>query len=120
MPLRISSAREGFAMFEAIVALAMFGTSIVLLLQLSRNFFESDTHFERTERRVVLANDLMNKVALWPANELALHFGRREQGAFDLEVSRIAPALFAVTVSDRSGQALLQTVVYRPPKDIAK
>lgn len=115
-----SKHRRGFAMIEAIVALAIFGTTIITFLKLAHNFFESDVRIERAERRLMLANDLMNKVVLWPASELSLHFGRREQGSLDLEVSRIAPPLFAITISEHSGRQLLQTVVYRPVRDVAK
>jgi type II secretory pathway pseudopilin PulG len=61
------------------------------------------------------ASDYLDRIALWPREDLDRHLGDRHQGVWSVLVEQPTPALYIVTIRDSSGShTILRTVLYRP------
>jgi type II secretory pathway pseudopilin PulG len=107
------SRRSGFALLEAIVALAIITIAGVAAAIAVRQGAESVARVTATEVALRRASAFMDAVALWPRADLDRHLGDRAEGPWRLRVDRPLPTLYLVTLSD-SARELLRTAVYRP------
>ena len=105
--------RRGFALLEAIVALAIITIAGVAAAIAVRQGVETVSRVTANEVTVRRASAFMDAVALWPRADLDRHLGDRAEGPWRLHVDRPLPALYLVTLSD-SARELLRTALYRP------
>jgi len=96
----------------AIVVLAMAGTSA---LAAAGSMTRQVDLIRDREQEVRAANELLERVALWPAVDLDRHLGERSYGSLWLHVARPETHLYMLGVADSTNrQVILETVVYRP------
>jgi type II secretory pathway pseudopilin PulG len=61
------------------------------------------------------ASDYLDRIALWPREDLDRHLGPRRQGVWTVTVERGTPTLYAVTIRDGAdSRTILRTTLYRP------
>lgn len=110
--------RRGATLLEVIVALAILGaiagSAMALAADASRVL-----HSVRTrDADIRAASAFLEKVALWPRDDLDRRLGERQQGRWRLELRRDSPTLYSVELRDSGGGSLLQTVLFRPATDV--
>jgi Tfp pilus assembly protein PilV len=106
--------RAGFALIEAIIALAILAVSGLAFLALSSQATAAlDTALER-EDEIRRAAQVLRRYAVLPSEELQAQAGRRVRGEFEVRVSMQSASLFEIAiVSRRSRAVLLETALYR-------
>lgn len=68
------------------------------------------------EDRVTAASAFLDRVALWPPEDLDRHLGAHAQGRWVLEVERSNRSIYTLTLFDGSTRReLLGTMLYRSP-----
>lgn len=106
--------RSGTTLIEAVVALALLALIGLTGVELTRAALRSTELGAGGEREMRSASDFMNAVSLWSVSELDQRLGVRDQGAWTLEIQRIVPGLYAVTLRDSAAvETILRTTVYR-------
>jgi len=78
---------------------------------------------ERTrdyEAKVRSASAYLDKIALWPREDLDRHLGDRPSGSWRLTIQRVQPTLYDVTVLEPTGAiVLVHTVLFREEKKLS-
>ncbi|HOX21027.1 MAG TPA: type II secretion system protein [Gemmatimonadales bacterium] len=108
--------RSGFALLEAIIALAILGTAGLSLVALIRSGLEGERRTRGEEKLMASASRVLTAMALLTREDLDRRLGTHAVGEFSVEVQRPEQALYrlAIAAADRSSTELLVTVVYRP------
>lgn len=111
---RRGSARPGVVLLETLVALAILAAAGAALATLAVGATDAVHRAERLDDDVRRASAFLDVVALWPREDLDRHLGTRPQGEWILDVQRVAPTLYTVTIA-ASGDTrpLLHTALYR-------
>lgn len=118
---RRAANRQGALLLEAVVALAAFGVVGLSLLAVAREGLATVKASHARDRESRDAAALVDAVALWPFDELMQRLGEHRQGPFLLALSRPAPALFTVELSDSTGaRSLVRTQLFRPKLDASR
>ena len=113
-------AERGAVLLEAVVALAILGTAALAMVASTRQATETVRLALRSEREIHDASAFLEAVALWPRADLERHLGDRPSGAWRLEVARVSPVLFDITVRDTlRGTILIGTTLFRRADDAA-
>jgi type II secretory pathway pseudopilin PulG len=106
--------RAGATLIEAVVALALLALVGLSGVELGRAAVRVTDQGKDGERQVQAASDFLNAVSLWSASELDQRLGSREQGAWTLEIQRIVPQLYVVTLRDSTdADTILRTTLFR-------
>jgi hypothetical protein len=109
------TARPGAVLLEVMVALAILGAAAVASLAIQTSTSAAIRTAASADSIQSLADELMGAVSLWSVEDLDRRLGERIQGAFVLELHRVVPQLYDVTIRERgSGVALLSTTLFRP------
>lgn len=118
---RRASARGGFALIEAIVALAILALAGLAFLGLSSQTTATlDTALAR-EDELQRAAQVLHRYALLPVEELQSHAGRRMRGEFEVRVSLLSPSLYEISLVARDSRVLvLETALYRIPTGLSR
>lgn len=107
--------RAGFALLEAIVGLSILATAGVAIVAMTAGAVRAVTGTRAADAELREADAFMHAVALWPREDLDRRLGDREQGHWRLQVTRPAPELYGVVLTDSlGGRVLLRTALYRP------
>ena len=107
-------ARSGMLLLEVMLGTAILGMAGVALITLLQQTVETVRQGRATERRTVLATELLNRVSLLSGAALQERIGRSRIGAWTLQVKG-TPPLFVMVVRDTLTDAeVLHTTVYRP------
>jgi type II secretory pathway pseudopilin PulG len=108
------SGRAGATLIEAVVALALVALVGLSGVELARAATRVTDLGKDSERQMQAASDFLNAVSLWSARELDQRLGSREQGAWTLEVQRIVPQLYTVTLRDSTDvDTILSATLFR-------
>ena len=106
--------RSGMVLLEVIVALTIFmiaGLSTAVWVQ--QTMLTVD-HAHTVVAEVSAASDYLDRIALWPREDLDRHLGVRREGPWLVQVERPTPTIYAVAIGDSSlAQPLLHTWLYR-------
>lgn len=108
--------RAGFALLEALLALAILGTAGLSLVALVRAGLESERRAGVEEAAVETSSRVLTAMTLLTREDLDRRLGRHAIGEFTIEVQRPDRALYrvAIAAAGRPAHELLVTVVYRP------
>lgn len=61
------------------------------------------------------ASDYLDRIALWPREDLDRHLGPRQEGVWSVTVERTTSVLYTVTMRDSTdSHTILRTTLYRP------
>jgi type II secretory pathway pseudopilin PulG len=61
------------------------------------------------------ASDYLDRIALWPREDLDRHLGARREGSWTVTVERKTSVLYTVTMRDSTDfHTILRTTLYRP------
>ena len=101
-------------LLEVIVALTIFmiaGLSAAVWVQ--QTLLTVD-HARDAVVEVSAASRYMDRMALWPREDLDRHLGARREGPWIVVMDRLTPTIYSVAISDSgTEQALLRTWLYR-------
>ena len=103
--------RSGFALLEAIIALAILGTAGLSLVALIRSGLEGERRTRGEEKLMASASRVLTAMALLTREDLDRRLGTHAVGEFSVEVQRPEQALYrlAIAAADRSSTELLVT-----------
>lgn len=108
-------AERGVALLEVLVAVTIFATAALGVVQLLAEAADHERRAEAVEQRLADQERLMAAYSLLTRNDLDRRLGARWVGAYMVEVHRPHPALYRVTVAaDSVSTPDLATLVYRP------
>ncbi|HEY2025517.1 MAG TPA: hypothetical protein VGG78_00825 [Gemmatimonadaceae bacterium] len=121
--------RPGAALLEALVALTILAWVALAAAHLVADAGHAAFRTRTTARELARANAFMNAVALWPRDDLDRHLGSRDEGSWMLQIDRVTPDLYDVTLVERfepeasppslmTGRVLLTTSLYRHADDV--
>jgi Tfp pilus assembly protein PilV len=108
--------RGGFALLEALLALAILGTAGLSLVALVRAGLASEQRAREQERAMATASRVLTAMTLLTRPELDQRLGMHAVGEFAVEVQRPERTLYrlALRVAATPSLETLVTVVYRP------
>lgn len=106
--------KRGAVLLEALIAMSILAIAGLSLVSLTSQSAESLRLAQEREREIRAANAFFNAVSLWPARDLDRHLGTRQQGPWQMHISRPSATLYVVTLRDSLGATtLLETKLYR-------
>ncbi len=109
------TAARGFALIEAIVAIAIVGTAIVATIAMVSQSLHAIETARAADKRTAAASRALERAAVFSRAELEARLGTTEHAGWTLSIDRPASTLFVLAVADTSrGTVLLRTAVYRP------
>lgn len=108
--------RAGFALLEALIALAILGTAGLSLVALVRSGLDAEGRAQAQERELAAASRVMTAMTLLTRADLDQRLGRHPVGEFVVDVERPERTLYRIALAkaDRAETEFLVTVVYRP------
>ncbi len=107
--------RRGVVLLEVLVALAILASVAAAIVSACLRATVAVDHLGETEARVRAASAFLENVVLWSAVEYDQRLGERSQGPWRLRILRPRPDLYALTVLDSSGTAMVETLEHRAP-----
>ncbi len=111
----MSTARSGFALLEALVALTIVTTVGVSVVTLAQTAIRSEQSSAEEERATADAERILTAISLLRRAELDQRLGGHEVGEFTVTIERPQPALFRVSLARTAAPSreLLVIVLYR-------
>ena len=108
--------RAGFALLEALIALAILGTAGLSLVALVRSGLDGERRAQAQERELAAASRVLTAMTLLTRSDLDQRIGHHPVGEFVVDVERPERTLYRIALAnaDRTETELLVTVVYRP------
>ncbi|MGH7655103.1 MAG: type IV pilus modification PilV family protein [Gemmatimonadaceae bacterium] len=107
--------RCGVALLEVLLGFALLAIAGIGWITLAGQTARSLRDVRITERATLAAASTMEWVAIRTAPELDGMIGERQEGAFNVTIVRLIPALYDVTISDTLTDApILHSSVYAP------
>jgi len=101
-------------LLEVIIAMTIFSIASAATLIRATQARHSVVLARASEDRLNAASAFMDRVVLWPREDLDRHLGTHPQGEWWLDIERPVPQLYSITLLDgRSHERLLDTIVYR-------
>jgi len=106
--------RRGAVLLEALVALAVLATVGSAAAWTASEAIRAVGRVHETETQIRSAARLLTAVSLWPREDLDRHLGSRRQGPWRMQINRVHPTLYDVTLADAvTGRVLLWTTLFR-------
>lgn len=106
--------RNGFALIEVIVALALVASAGLALVDVVSEAARVEDRAARRETRVRDEDRLLRAYTLLTARDLTARVGLNHTGPYVVRVQRDGWDMFDVSVSERGGDPDLSTSLYRP------
>lgn len=106
--------RRGAVLLEVLVAMVIFTIAAAASLARAAEARHAVALARAQEERIEAASAFMDRVALWPVEDLDRHLGAHQQGPWLLDVERPGTSIYALALFDSTGrQSLVRTLVYR-------
>lgn len=106
--------RRGAVLLEVMVAMVIFTIAAAASLARAAEARHAIALARAEENRIDAASSFLDRVALWPVDDLDRHMGAHRQGPWLLEVERLSTSLYTLALLDSAGRRpLVTTVVYR-------
>lgn len=113
--MRHFAARNGSVILEPLVALVVVLVAGLTLLTSLTELRTTSAAYQRRYDEMLAASAFLDRVALWPSEDLARRLGERRQGPYVLRVMRPTPNLYELTLlNGETGTVLLWTAAHRP------
>ncbi len=108
--------RAGFALLEALIALAILGAAGLSFVALVRSGLDSERRAREQEAAVATAARVLTAMTLLTREDLDRRLGTRRIGEFAVDVQRPERSLYrlAIAAAETPAIEMLVTVVYRP------
>lgn len=101
-------------LLEVIVALTIFVIAGLSASVWVRQTLLTVDHAHLAVDELEAASDYLDRIALWPREDLDRHLGTRLEGPWVVEVQHPTPTIYEVRIGDSaSTQPLLRTWLYR-------
>jgi hypothetical protein len=101
-------------LLEVIVALTIFMIAGLSTAVWVRQTLLTVDHARIAVEDVSAASDYLDRIALWPREDLDRHLGVRRAGPWLVQVERPTPTIYVVVIGDSStARPLLRTWLYR-------
>lgn len=101
-------------LLEVLVAMTIFAIASTAAMVRAAQARHAVALARTAEDRMTTASAFLDRVALWPQEDLDRHLGAHAQGKWVLEVERSTPAIYTLTLFDGSTRRkLLETMLYR-------
>lgn len=114
--MRVSPARTGAVLLEVLVAMTIFAIASTAAMVRAAQARHAVALALIAEDHMTTASAFFDRVALWPQEDLDRHLGAHAQGRWVLEVERVTPSIYTLTLFDGSTRReLLGTMLYRSP-----
>jgi len=108
----------GAVLLEVVVALAILALAGVLAVSGTSQAMTSVRLAREREEAISAASRFLDRVALWPREDLDRRLGRRRQGPWILVTSRPVETLYLVSLIDSAtSETLVETALYRQGAD---
>lgn len=103
------------ALLEVIIAMTVFAIAALSAATWVRQTMIATEAARQASIRLRAASAYLDRVALWPREDLDRHLGERHEGPYVVRVGRPLPTVYSVAMLDSTGaHSLLQTSIYRP------
>jgi prepilin-type N-terminal cleavage/methylation domain-containing protein len=114
LPCRRAAGRDGLALLEVVIALAVLSMVALGAMTLSAQSADAVRRARTADGEMRAMSAYLDVISLWPREDLDRHLGERSQGAWMLRVNRVAPTLYEVALRDSAAaMPALSTVLYR-------
>ena len=106
-------------MLEVIVALTIFMIAGLSTAVWVRQTLLTVDHAHAVVEEVSAASDYLDRIALWPREDLDRNLGMRREGPWIVHLERLTSTIYAVDIGESSSSRLLRTWLYRAaiPRD---
>lgn len=94
----MARAERGVALLEVLIALAVLGAAALATVGALMQGAAAAGHSESTERRIEDESRLLSAVTLLTRDDLERRLGPRTAGAYSVEIARISPTLYRISV----------------------
>lgn len=112
--VRANISRTGAVLLEVLVAMTIFAIASTTAMVRAAQARHAVALARSAEDRIAAASAFLDRVALWPQQDLDRHLGAHAQGIWVLEVERSSPTIYTLVLFDGSTRReLLGTMVYR-------
>lgn len=102
-------------MLEVIVALTIMSLAALSTVAWLNQAVDTIVRTNVAAAEADSASDYLDRIALWPREDLDRHLGPRREGRWSVTVEHPSRTLYLVTIGDVSGaRVILRTVLYRP------
>jgi prepilin-type N-terminal cleavage/methylation domain-containing protein len=106
---------RGMALLEVIVALTIMSLAALSTIAWLNQAVDAIVRTNLSAAEADAASDYLDRIALWPREDLDRHLGPRRAGSWTVTVDHHTRVLYLVTISDSTNaRAILRTVLYRP------
>lgn len=106
--------RRGAVLLEVLIAMVIFTIAAAASLARAAEARHAVLLARAQETRVEAASAFMDRVALWPAEDLDRHLGAHRQGPWLLDVEHPGTTIYSLALADSTGrQQFVKTLVYR-------
>lgn len=113
--MRNRNNRPGFTLLEVIIAAAILATAAISAIVLARQSALTVQQTEEADKATRAASNFLEKVSLWPREDLDRHLGERHEGEWILYIDRPHPLLYRVVLYDSTAKKpVLETALFRP------
>jgi len=110
--------QNGAVLLEVVVAMAILAAVGTLAVTGASQAAEAVRRAREREVAILEASRFLDRVALWPREDLDRRLGRRRQGRWLLVTSRPTRTLYLVSLLDSlTAEPLLETALYRGDVD---
>jgi type II secretory pathway pseudopilin PulG len=108
--------RTGFALLEALIALAILGTAGLSLVAVVQSGLASERRAREEEGTLGTASRVLTALTLLTREDLDQRIGPHPLGEFQIDVARPERTLYRIAIArlDSPGTAMLVTVVSKP------
>jgi type II secretory pathway pseudopilin PulG len=106
--------RRGMVLLEVIIALTIFMIAGLSAVVWVRQTLLTVDHAQAAVEEMTAASDYLDRIALWPQEDLDRHLGARREGPWVAQIGRLTPTIYEVVIGDSSSaEPLLRTWLYR-------
>jgi Tfp pilus assembly protein PilV len=105
--------RQGMVLLEVIIALTIFMIAGLSAAVWVRQTLLTVDHAHTAVDEMAAASDYLDRIALWPREDLDRHLGARREGPWTVQVARPTSTIYEVVIGDSSSAPLLRTWLYR-------
>lgn len=91
--------RAGAVLLEVLVAMTIFGIAAAAALARAAGARRAVGIAREAEARTVAASAFLDRVALWPREDLDRHLGSHRQGPWLLDIERHGAALYSLALA---------------------
>lgn len=106
--------RRGVALIEVMIAITVLTIAGLSLSVWARQMTLTEARSIAREATLRAASEYLDRIAMWPREDLDRHFGTHLEGPWRIRIERVGASAYEIGLASDSGVELLHTRVYRP------